>query len=513
MLAALVLAALQLSSDPLAPQLAQVRLQVGGTSIEPIPDAELPWEIETPSGKLLGTPTGYEFVLGASRVPLEFNPDRGWLLCADSEFAWFAGTEFPTQLRRTSISSGRPLDIWNVSAVEYVAAKDPEAWFTDGLAEEGRLFLLFTGDLGSQVLCLDSRSGVPQWERTLPDPDPDSMPITEFQRNRYRRDLTFFGDMLVVRARPDLPIVAIDKRTGADRWQLERIWEFQHPPASDFLRAQRPRRFGAGFSSSGEDWRLPLVEAREEFDQTHLGWMRWGLRVLAGPRPQDEPMLLAFGGTAKRGASSIDDLNDGDFSCYEIDLRGNVIDVLALSGKPNIEASVSLGDRLVIADRSGVLTCVVKSCGLNRYPNEGDWEANPMATLWRREFRAAPGSARFVLQPIEPSTALSRELAVMTGAWGRVDTEADPVARFPISLVDPATGNARVAELTVPFTGKIKTLGPEAEVDDSIVDRFHPQWLGIGSVEIGDGRLRIQLRSEEETWSVSFALADVLAAR
>ncbi len=513
MLSALLLAVLQLSSDPLVPQLEQVRLQVGATSIAPVADAELPWEVTTPTGTLLVTSRGYEFVQGASRIPLEFNPDRGWFLCADSEVAWFAGTDFPTQLKRVSLSTGRQLDIWNVSAVERVAASDPEAWFTDGLVEEGRLFLLFTGNLGSQVLCLDSRSGVPHWERVLPGPDPDSMPITEFQWNRFRRDLTFFGELLVARARPDLPILAFDKRTGADRWQVERIWEFQNPPASDFLSAQRPCRFAAGFSSSGEDWRLPLVEAREEFDQTHLGWMRWGLRVLAGPRPQDEPMLLVFGGTARRGGSSTGVFDEGDTSCYEIDLRGEVVDVLTLSGKPNIEASVSLGDRLVIAERSGVLTCVVKSPGLHRYPNEGNGEVNPMAILWRREFRDAPGPARFVFEPAAPSTALCRELAVMTGAWGRVDSETDRVVRLPISLVDPVTGNARVAELTVRFTGKIKTLGPEAEVDDSIVDRFHPQWLGIGRVEIGDERLRIQLRSEETSWTISFALADVLAAR
>lgn len=511
MLLALVLAALQLSSDPLVPQLEQVRLQVGATAIEPIPDAELPWEIETPSGKLLGMPTGYEFVQGASRMPLEFNSDRGWFLCADSEVAWFASADFPTQLKRVSLSTGRQLDIWNVSTVERVAALDPEAWFADALVEEGRLFLLFTGDLGSQALCLDSRSGVPHWDRVLPGPDPDSMPITEFQRYCFRRDLTFFGDMLVVRARPDLPILALDKQTGADRWQLERIWEFQRRSVSSDPPAQPPRRFAQGFRRSSEDWRLPLQEAREGFDETHLGWMQWSARVLHGSCRHDEPMLLVFGGTARRGVGQ-SEFDERDTLTYEINPRGKVVDVLALQGKFAIEACVTLGDRLVIAERSGALLCFVKSAALPRYPKEGDWEANPMAILWQREFRAAPGPARFVLQPIEPSTALCRELAVMTGAWGRVDSETDSVARLPISLVDPATGNARTAELTVPFTGKIKTLGPEADVDDSIVDRYHPQWLGIGRVELGDGRVRLQLKSEEESWSLSFALSDVLTA-
>ena len=72
----------------------------------------------------------------------------------------------------------------------------------------------------------------------------------------------------------------------------------------------------------------------------------------------------------------------------------------------NEHYALRVDDRLVVADRSAALTCVVKSSGLNRYPNDGGGEVNPMAILWRREFRAAPGAARFVFEPAPPSTAL-----------------------------------------------------------------------------------------------------------
>lgn len=202
MLAALVLAALQLSSDPLVPQLEQVRLQVGGTSIAPaevianpersrLPDYFYSSASETPTGTLRWDRSGYEFIRGDTRTPLEFNPARGSFLCADPEVAWFTNRDFGTQLKRVSLVTGRQLDAWNLPVDAAVSAGERGGRVEMASVDEGRLVVLFqewtwaqmpsgesavqfVGELTStQLLCLDARTGAKLWKWSV------SLPATK----------------------------------------------------------------------------------------------------------------------------------------------------------------------------------------------------------------------------------------------------------------------------------------------------------------------------------------------
>lgn len=523
MLAALVLAALQLSSDPLVPQLAQVRLQVGATSIAPVEPiaavkpnalAELPvWDVETPTGTIHRDLSGYEFVQGAARIPLEFNPLRGSFLCADSEVAWFTSFDFTNQVKRVSLSTGRLLDTWNLPVEVISPAYERGGSIASASLDEGRLLLLYTEWTTNHLFCLDARSGETLWEWSE-----SCAPMERRARSSTGgAQLVPFGDLVVVHPRQDSPIVALDKLTGAVRWRVEKLWEYQMPPGFSASGRNGPCRFGERRFCYLPVDHPNVNEARKELEATRRGWAGLAPHALVSKREGDEPMLIAFGGTEDRNASFSNGFASPspEYAIYGITFQGGVAQVLPVPQLPQFSGAVSFGDRMVVHGPPGELACLARTSFTSARVTHHSPERH-LSIAWRRDFRGSPPAARFALEPNPwPSGSLCRELAVLLGAWGRIESEGERIARFPLSLVDPATGNARTAELVVPFSGSITTPEPDPDFDDTFLDQLCRQWLGVTGVHVGDGRLRLTLSNGlgADGWTATFALADVLAAR
>lgn len=544
MLAALVLAALQLSSDPLVPQLAQVRLQLGATSIAPaevienpksptFPDDFYTSEAETPTGTLRWDRSGYEFIQGDTRTPLEFNPVRGNFLCADSEVAWFLSYDFGTQLKRVSLVTGRQLDAWNLRLDLGSPSEERGSHIQLARTDAGRLVVLCqewtwaqrthgatsfkaVGECTSaHLICLDSRSGEPLWRWSVSLPTKESKGILERQPCASSVRLVMFGSSWVVQASPDMPLVALDRATGAVRWQLDRLWEFREPASKDWRRGNQPRRFGERrFSGAAVD-DPEFDEVRRPFDAARRGGAGLTSHVLVGERENDEPILLAVAGTVDGRASAFDSA-EPEASIYGIGVDGSVLQVMPAPNLAYPQSAIQFGDRVVVLGGAGLLSgagelsCFAKS-SFKASPFYGHSTEPYFSLAWHRDFRSSPPAARFVLEPsFRPTSSLSRELAVLLGAWGRIESEDERVARFPLLLVDPATGNARTAELVVPFLGSITIPEPDPDFDDSILNS---RCLGVTEVRVDNGRLRVSLSNAVDSWTVVFALADVLAAR
>jgi hypothetical protein len=535
MLSALILTFAQVSHEPLVPQLEQVRLQVGATSIAPIevianpksprlPDYYYSSERETPTGTLRWDRSGYEFMQGTTRTPLEFNPVRGNFLCADSEVAWFTSRDFGTQLKRVSLVTGRQLDAWNLPVDAATSAGERGGRVETAFLDEARLVVLFqewtwaqmpsgettvqvVGESTSiQLLCLDARTGATlwKWSVSLPSTKPQGMPKPSPCASGVR--LVMFGSSWVVQASPDMPLVALDRATGAVRWQLERLWEFREPASKDWRQGNYPCRFGERrFGGVAVD-DPALDEVRRPFDAARRGGAGLTSLVLVGEHESDQPILLAVAGTVDSRASLFDFVVP-EASICGIGVDGSVLQVLPAPSPPDLGYAVRFADRVVVLSQNGELLCLAKSSFR---------DSSYLSVAWRRDFRSSPPAARFVLEPsCRPSSSLSRELAVLLGSWGRIELADERVARFPLSLVDPATGNARTAELVVPFNGSITTPEPDPDFDDSFLDLLCRQWLGVTGVYVGDGRLRLSLSNGlgADGWTVTFAIADVLAAR
>lgn len=543
MLLALVLAALQLSSDPLVPRVAEIRLQVGATALVPVEVVENPqppklpddffvneWDI--PAGTLRLDRSGYELIQGAARIPLQFNAVRGHFRCADSEVAWFTSRDFCTQLKRVSLVTGRQLDAWNLPIDAGMSAEENCGFVDAALLDEGRLVVLFQertrtlmppdettahasgGSNSTHLFCLDARTGATLWKWTVAIPSTKSQGMPMPSLGVWKDSLVKFGGSWVVQASPESPLVAIDRATGAVRWQLERLWEFREPAIRDWRQGNYPCRFGERrFADVAVD-DPELNEVRRPFDAARRGGAGLTSLVLAGEHKSDQPILLALAGTVDSRAS-IFDFPEPEVSIYGIGEDGSITEALPTPSLGHLGAGVSFGDRVVVLSQYGEILCLAKS-SYKASQYFGHSAAPYFCFAWRREFRSSPPAARFVLESsYRPSSSLSRELAVLLGAWGRIESEDEQIARFPLSLVDPATGNARTAELVVPFYGSITPLDPELEFDGSIIDSGRAQWLGVTGVYVGHGRLRLTLSNGigADGWTVSFALADVLAAR
>lgn len=241
-----------------------------------------------------------------------------------------------------------------------------------------------------------------------------------------------------------MPLVALDRATGAVRWQLERLWEFREPASKDWRQGNYPCRFGERrFRGVAVD-DPALDEVRKPFDAARRGGAGLTSHVLVGERENDEPILLALAGTVDSRASAFDSA-EPEASIYGIGVDGSVLQVLPAPSPPDLGYAVKFADRVVVLSQTGELSCLAKS-SLKASQFYGHSTEQYFSLAWQRDFRSSPPAARFVLEPsYRPSSSLSRKLAVLLDAWGRIESEDERVARFPLLLVDPATGNARTA--------------------------------------------------------------------
>ncbi|MCY3001105.1 MAG: hypothetical protein NTV21_04810 [Planctomycetota bacterium] len=518
MIVALVLAGMQ-EAQGVRPRVADVRLRVGASVVAPVDEGRvLVSETRCEGGSIVESVAGIEWVRGGERVALDVPAGAVTFLCADGTTAWFRSDAAPLELWPVGLADGKRREPWKLddAALGLGSATASSAKVVDAACEGTKLFVERLDVAARHIVGFDAKSGERKWVRTLPlvaqQGSPEAVLLAPMGTPAARGDLRTFtplGSLLVLTTGPEEPLLALDVESGKERWRIERLWEFERGYIGPSVWQHHVGRFGR-FEIGADESEAAAVKARRvEFEARSVGKVAWGPFAIERDGWRKEKALLVVATTAPR-----DEWPDQREQAwlYEISEYGQVVSVAALPRRPRSSSCTSFDDRVVVSCTKGAFACFAGTrVDYGDFPGSGHDALAKIA--WFREFDAPPTKAWLASDPANRAAAFSPELVVQALDGGRIERQDEKVLRFPLLLLDPATGNSREAELRVPFDGEITRPDTNVSSDGTTTRTWGPRGLGVTGLATADGRLQVTLANEKEPWTVTFAVADVLAAR
>ncbi len=321
--------------------------------------------------------------------------------------------------------------------------------------------------LGVRVTALDGVGPTVLWEKDLV-PSALAPAADHFLRNtlpgRYGstfiRPLTVAGPVLLVCSGSQQPLIALDLRTGEERWRLDALWEFERGYDSDAPASIILTRFGRDPDNfrrdmlRGDERRKERAEADERRRQELLRTSS----LLAGP-------VWVPGETGKRifVAVARGDRNWYPWTAacdvYEIDDAGNPVGLLRLPRPVRQDACRVHDGGITWGLCGGGLARILPT---QRLPFVGRDPARDHAgrLAWYRETRTAEEFAERSGREgpwlsagisLEDPIALDERIALFVAGRGWIETEGDLLYHFPLDALDIISGERIPLRLDVPL--------------------------------------------------------------
>jgi hypothetical protein len=316
------------------------------------------------------------------------------------------------------------------------------------------------------------------------------------------RFISVMGDDFVVCAGSAQSLICLNGKTGASRWTVDRIWEFQRGFIGPSVWSHLISRFAELQLSLRRD--ATDSELRELFDQ------RWTCSVIGGPMivsHVDGDHYRIFVAVA-RAAPTLWSSALSDCVIYELDEDG---DIWGMTTLPRIvagsQAQVGKGTVDWILQQNSAARMQVSLVPAGNTPGSPDLLTR---VVWYREFDPDRREAWLAVdKPADPAAfAASRVYRVFAG--GYVQAKGDTVFHLPIVSIDRASGAQEDLLLHLPLTGEVAL--PETNIRSSEDGAFHhtsgPYFLGITRLRVDDDQLGVTVASESAATELIFDLGE-----
>jgi hypothetical protein len=337
------------------------------------------------------------------------------------------------------------------------------------------------------------------------------------------RPLSWVGKDALVCAGPTQDLLCLAGDTGAERWRVERVWEFQR----DFIGPSVWRHF---FRRAGDpEGEMPLAKPPKEKRPKKpgaAGHVRPGesASIVGGPivvpapkgrrRPGGDRIFVAVARGPARFAEYLSD-------CVAYELRSN--------GWPRAVATLPRmvqGGRYQVRKDGVIWACQGRAfvkLGLSppRAVEGGGGPGGPNLLCridWYRQLARQEPQAWLTADAAGDPLAFGSDIAVRVAAGGYVTDPDKPVYRFPLALVDLRTGAEHALVLNVPYKGKLPE--PKTNYSMETLDDGKKRWQAMGphvmavtGLEVQDNRLRVTLGMEGWAAVLAFDTAGLLGRK
>jgi hypothetical protein len=496
---------------------AEVRLQLGTSVVPAIAEPGGPWsELQIPGGVLLHSESAAECVRGRTRTKLDA-PAGATPLCADGTTAWFHPSATSLELVPVALADGKCSEPWpyDDAALGLNDAAQGEGALVNAVSGRGVLLVERIDGNVRHVACRDAQSGELRWVKSfaiaVPEEHAEAVLLAPMGTPASRGDLrtlTLLGPVLVVAGGPTEPLVALDLKTGEERWRLERLWDFERGYVGPSMWQHHVGRFGQFAPGDEAEAAEALKQRRAEFDASTVGQLAWGPFAIARDGWRTESGLLVVATTAPRGEWP--DQREQAW-LYEISEHGQVVSVAPLPRRPLSSACIALGDRDRRLHERRV--CVPRRDARRHQQLPG--------------FRARRHRAHRVVPRVRPAAheRLARERTRRAGhrALFRPDRarhgrRPPPARRRPRD--DLPAARARSDHRQQPrrhaqrsLRGAIGRPDTNFSSDGTTMRTWMPQAIGLTGLSIADSKLQVSLATQTAPTLVCFRLSDVLGVR
>ena len=420
------------------------------------------WQARQPDGRRLRALQLHDHHLLLCRLPVRAGDGWDFTGCAE---VLRLDTRNGAWAERLTVAGTDPLLVSGVALDGerlFVARHRWAASAEGGWAPSG---LVITAHAGPRTL----------WTRTWPclppQPGPGAFLLTKQQPVTAPETVEpcrVWGDALVVCPGPSSPLFTVAAADGADRWTLERIWEYDRDFIGPSVWCHTMRRFGR--DKSHEAWQragtktvnvtpedkalvdaqIPLVIAdwRQAFDRDHVAWIAGGPWVVARPaehgRRQDDALLIAVAIAPRHGFVR----NLARVRLYDLSKQGEPLALIDLP-RPVDQAQVLPGT-LAFSVRPGGAGAV------RTFPHDGPrggMGGGPdclLALAWYGEAETTPADAWLQTQAM-PAMTLGERHAIIPCDGGAVLREGESVLVSALQVVTLADGARQRWRLHLPL--------------------------------------------------------------
>jgi hypothetical protein len=312
------------------------------------------------------------------------------------------------------------------------------------------------------------------------------------------RPLTRLGRDVRVCAGPVDNLVCLARDTGEPLWTLPRVWEYERGFIGPSVWQHTLTRGGRDVFEDKDDKPVPATGRR----QAAVG----GPVVVDGGEGGGGARV--FVAVAKGPARFAEYLSE--CVVYEVSARGTPVGVVTLPRMVRGGQAVVHNGGVVWACQGGGFVRLAPSA--ERDHGFGPGGPDHLCDVeWYRGLRPARPKAWLTADPAGDPVAFGPGWAVRARSGGHVPAADAGEYRFPLGLMDLATGTARDLELRVPFTGRV----PEPTTNFSRSsgaggkDEWHalgPYLLGVTGLAADGDRLRVTLGMPDWARTVEFAL-------
>ena len=329
---------------------------------------------------------------------------------------------------------------------------------------------------------------------------------TPIRANSNIQHLTKFSEDVVVCAGARQALIALNLKTGKTSWANGRIWEFQRGFVGPSVWSHFIARAGNQFDSG-----LELdAQKSKAFDE------KYSCSIVAGPlvvvdtnensRLSGEHLFVAVARAEKGPYSTY----LSDCVVYEIDKYHRIVSTAKLPRMIDGSQRLALPNRLIWGCANNALV------SLSPYEKEiTDEPGSPDLTTfvsWYRQYVPYENEAWLSSDADSSLAAFGPRAIYRLHAGGFDMLSTDNTYQFPISKIDPLTGEERTLILRVPFTGKLNlprtnfsriTLGSV-----SYTHAMGTYELAISQLTVDGPILKVTLVSDKWSATVVFDMDD-----
>ena len=318
--------------------------------------------------------------------------------------------------------------------------------------------------------------------------------------------LTWLDETLIVAAEDLQPIMALNRDTGTQLWQVEKIWEFDRGFIGPSVYNHYIGRFGVEEHDEGG---LAGVDAkRKVFDQQFTCAVIGGPAVVPLNFERGSDSHSIFVAVSK---STADDWPDylSDCVIYELNEKGTPISMVKVPQLVDGGQFKVLKDGLVWAGQNESFLKLVPSQGfqgLGMGPGGPDLISR---LAWFHQTNWTPPQAWLTSDRAADPVAFNQADVFFLPGGGYIVDRDDHEYKFPITMLDLATGLERDLVLNVPFEGTIPV--PDTNYSGS-EEGFHKMGsyiLAVTDLSAADESLDVTIGMENWSRTFKFSLEGI----
>jgi hypothetical protein len=203
-----------------------------------------------------------------------------------------------------------------------------------------------------------------------------------------------------------------------------------------------------------------------------------------------------------------------DCIVYELNARGNVVGMACVPRMINgSQFSITPSGVLWGCQRGAMIKLVVapeEEAGFGMGPGGPDLVCD---VRWYRQFNAPVPEAWFTAGKAADAMAAGPTIVFRTLAGGYIADKTRGVYRFPIAVIDSATGADRTAVLAVPFDGELPPPKSNFTGAGDRISSHGPYLLGITRLRLVDDVLDVTPGTEDAAVGMRFDVGFAIGGR